>query len=334
ISFLALVLALGIVQLVFPYFKEILGDRIYLEYYQYDTFMLELIGVTLLAGIIAGSYPAFFLSSYKPVQTLKGNFNVTAEGRSSALRKVLVVFQFAIAIILIINTGIVVDQINYIQNRDLGYNTNQVVYLTLRSNEERGKIEVLRSELLKNPRVVSVAASAGLSGASGSQGTVTVAGTNGEQSIMMRRSYVDFDFINTLGMQIVEGRNFSQEFATDTSRAVIINQAAARELGWNDPLGRQFEGSEHNLSVIGVVKDFNFYKLTEKIEPLIMQIVPERFSFLLIKIRPENIPGTLDFIEQTWNAHLPGRPYDYDFLNEHFARLYKSEQNTGKLFGA
>ncbi len=336
ISFIALLLGIILVQLALPFFREISGDRLFLNFYEYKSFLLELIAIALVSGIIAGSYPAFFLSSYQPIQTLKGNFNVTAEGRSSTLRKVLVVTQFAIAIVLIINTGIVIDQMRYIRNKDIGFNKEQIVFLPLRSDQEKSKIEVLKTALSENPNIVRVSAASGENGMSGSQSTRTVAGTNGETNIMMRIAYVDFDFIKTMEMEIIEGRDFSREFATDTSEAIIINETAVRELGWSEPLGKQFEHGDEGktATVIGVLKDFHYNKLTQEIEPVYMSFRSNRFNYLQIRIRPENIPATLDFIESTWREHLPDRPYEFDFLDEHFAEIYQAEENVGKLFGA
>ena len=151
---------------------------------------------------------------------------------------------------------------------------------------------------------------------------------------MMRISYVDFDLINTMEMELVDGRNFSREFATDTSQAVIINETAVRELGWENPIGMQFEREDAQpMTVIGVVKDFQYNKMTRKIEPLFMNIDPERYNYLMIRVRPENITQTLDFIEQTWTNLLPGHPYEYGFMDEYFERMYRAEQNMGRLFG-
>ncbi len=332
VAFVALTLAIGIVMLSAPFFNEISGGRIYQNFYDYDTFIAELALITLVTGIIAGSYPALFLSAFRPVQTLKGNFNVNASGRSTLLRKALVVIQFGIAIVLIITTGIVSEQMEYVRQKPLGYNIDQVLYLPIRGDEEAAKIETLREQLLTNPNIRSVAGSAGLRGTSGSQGTRTVAGTNGEVSLMMRISYIDFDYIPTMEMEITSGRNFSRDFATDSSAAVIINETAVSELGWEDPIGKQFEGDDDQVySVIGVVRDFHYNKMTERIEPVIMYIDPERFSYLIAKVNGSNIQDALNHIEATWAAQLPGREFEYDFLNENFSRMYRMEENAGTL---
>ncbi|MCI0692797.1 ABC transporter permease [candidate division KSB1 bacterium] len=190
--------------------------------------------------------------------------------------------------------------------------------------------------IFKNANVLNAAASAGQRGASGSNGIMFVAGTNREVRLMMRHSYVDFDFIDTMQMQIVQGRNFPHDFAADTLTSVIINETAARELSWDDALGKQFEsgGDSPNYTVIGVVKDYHFFSLHDKIEPLIMRVIPSQYSHLLLKIRPQEIASTLAFIEETWNKLIPGRPFEYGFLDDYFARLYRTDEITGKLFSA
>jgi putative ABC transport system permease protein len=332
ISFLALALAVVLVQLVYPFFKATFENRIIFDYYESSTFALELLGLALIAGIISGSYPAFILSAYRPVQTLKGSFSTTAKG--ARLRKILVLAQFAIAITMIVCTGIVRDQMNYIRKKDLGFNKDQVVYVPLRGKEAREKLPLLKNALRKNANILNAAASAGQRGASGTNSIMFVAGTNREAHLMMRQSYVDFDYIDAMQMQIVQGRNFSQDFAADTLTSAIINETAARELGWDDALGKQFEfgGDSPNYTVIGVVKDYHFSSLHAKIEPLIMRVIPSQYSHLLLKIRPQEMASTRAFIEETWNKLIPGRPFEYGFLDDYFAKLYRTDEITGKLF--
>lgn len=333
IAFIALILALLIIEMVFPAFNHLLDQPVQRAYLSDWKMMLFIVGITFLVGITAGSYPAFFLSSFRPVQTLKGSF--TSHGSGALMRRILVVFQFAIAIVLIINTAILMNQMNFINNKDLGYNQEQLVALPVRTDETRRKIELLKNELVKDTRIISAAAASNRNGASGSQGTVTVAGSNDEQKSMMRHSYVDFDFLNTMEMEIVRGRFFSRQHATDSSDAVIINEAAVREFGWGQPLGKQFEwGDDHLATVIGVVRDFHFYSLHYKIEPLIMSIQPDRYNFVLVKVAAENMDQALQHIEQVWNQVISNRPFEYDFVDDYFAARYESTRKTGQLFGS
>ncbi|MFZ0456087.1 MAG: FtsX-like permease family protein, partial [Ignavibacteriaceae bacterium] len=330
ISFIAFFLSILIVEITLPLFKNIFTDRIINNYTDSTIFLLELIGITLLVGILSGSYPAIFLSKFQPAQSVRGSIPLKAKG--SFLRKILVVFQFSIAVALMICTAIVYNQMNFIMHKNLGFNKEHVLYLPIRSEDTRTKIDLLKTELSKNSQIVSVAAGSGLSGASGSEGSVTVAGSNGQKKLMMRYSYVDFDYIKTMQMKIIKGRNFSPLYPTDSVSSVIINEAAVKKFGWKNPIGKQFE-DDPVKTVIGVVKDFNFFSLHSEIGPLIMSINPDQFYYLLVRIKPDNIPGTLDFINRTWKSIVPGRPFDYSFLEKHFDEIYKNDQQTEQLFG-
>jgi putative ABC transport system permease protein len=330
ISFIAFFLSILIVEITLPLFKNIFTDRIINNYTGSMFFLLELIGITFLVGILSGSYPAVFLSKFQPAQSVRGAIPLKAKG--SFLRKILVVFQFSIAVALMICTAIVYSQMDFIMHKNLGFNKEHVVYLPIRSKDTRAKINLLKTELSKNSQIVSVAAGSGLSGASGSEGSVTVAGSNGQKKLMMRFSYVDFDYIKTMQMKIVMGRGFSPLYPTDSVSSVIINEAAVKKFGWKNPIGKQFE-DDPVKTVIGVVKDFNFFSLHSAIGPLIMSIKPNQFYYLLIRIKPGNIPGTIDFINRTWKSVVPGRPFDYSFLEKHFDEIYKNDQQTEQLFG-
>ncbi len=330
ISLIALLISLLIAELTMPYFKNIFGGKIIFSYEDSIVFMMQLVGITLAVGIISGSYPALFLSKFEPAESLKGTMSGKLKG--SLLRKVLVVLQFSIAISLIICTGVVSNQMSYIKNKNLGFNKEHVLYLPIRSKDTRDKINLLKSELSKNTNIVNVSASSGLFGASGSEGTETVAGTNNQLRMMMRRSFVGFDYIKTMQMKIVEGRDFSLDHPMDSTSSVIINETAAKKFGWKNPLGKQFEGNPVK-TVIGVVKDFNFFSLHSKIGPLIMSIQPDEFNYLVMRIKPDDISATVNYVEKTWKEIVPGRPFDYSFLDQHFDDIYKSDQRTGDMFG-
>ncbi|HEX9652839.1 MAG TPA: ABC transporter permease, partial [bacterium] len=332
-SLLAFALSLALAQFAYSLLRPVFENRIIFDYSTDPGFLFQIMGVALLVGLASGSYPAVYLSAFPPAHTLKGA--VSSQARGARLRKSLVLVQFAVAITLIVCTGIVHDQMQFIRKKDLGFNKDQVVYLPLRSRDVREKIPLLKSELKKNASVVNVSASAGLRGASGSQGTMQVAGNNGDIELMMRFSYVDFDFLNTMEMQLVAGRDFSESFASDTATAVIINETAVRELGWQQPLGQHFQrGNSEPFTVIGVVRDFHFYTMHQKIEPLLMSISPDQFRYLLIRVQPHDIKATMAFMEEIWNRHLPGRPFEYDFLDDHFKEIYRSDENLGRLFAA
>ncbi len=330
IAMFSFLLAILITEFVFPYFKTIFNINFNFQFKDNILFTFEMLAVTLLVGIFSGTYPAFYMSSVQPAKSLKDFRGTAASG--SAIRKVLVVSQFAIAIVLIVSSGIVMDQMNFIKNKNLGFNKEQLLYLPIRGKVERDNIKVLKNELLKNNYIVDASAVSGPIGASGSQGTETVAGTGDKTKLMMRRSYVDFDYIKTMQLKIVDGRDFSTDFPTDSNRAVIINQTAAKKFGWKNPIGKQIE-DDPVRTVIGVVRDYNFSSVHAKIEPQIIRISKSNINNLLIRIKPGNISKTTDYIKSAWDKVNPGKPFQFTFVDDYFNKLYKSDQNTEKLFG-
>ena len=330
ISIGALIISLIMVIELLPYFKDIFEGRIISSDIFSIKFIFELIGITLFVGLLSGSYPAFFLSKFKAINSSKASISGASKGKN--LRRVLVIFQFTTAISLIVCTGIVMDQMNFVQNKDLGFNKEQVIYLPILSKNVKSKVDILKNELLKNPNVISTAAGSGLTGASNSEGTEIVAGAGQRVTLMMRKSFVDFDYLKTMEMQIVKGRGFSRNMSLDSTSSVIINEAAVRKFGWSDPIGKQFEGDPVK-TVIGVVKDFNFFNLHSEIGPLIMSVDKSWYNFVLIRVKPDKISGTISYIEDAWKKIIPGEPFDYSFLDQHFDEVYKNDQQTGQIFG-
>ena len=330
IALFSFVLSIFITELAYPYFKSVFNITLNFQFNDNIIFSLEMLTVTVLVGIVAGLYPALYLSKAQPAQSLK-NFRSGRGGAS--IRKILVVSQFAIAIILIVSSEIVMDQMNFIRNKNLGFNKEQLLYLPIRGKAERDNIELLKNELLRNNNIVSASAVSGPVGASGNQGTETMVG-GGEQKLMMRRSYVDFDYFKTMQLKIVEGRAFSKDYPTDSTDAVIINQTAVKKLGWENPIGKQF-ADEPNRTVIGVVRDYNYTSVHSEIEPQIIRIAKDNeinINNFLIRVKPGNIHETVNFIENTWDKINQGKPFEFTFVDDYFNNKYKSDLNTEKLF--
>ncbi len=332
ISVFALLIAVGLMELFLPAFNMLSGKAITLASHADGLTVLSWLGVALLVGIVAGSYPAFYLSRFRPTQMLKGQFKSSTAG--IFLRRTLVVLQFAISTILIAGTAVVNDQLNYIRKKDLGFNKDQVVVLPMRGTDLRQRYEAFKNELLHGPNVVNVTATSDLFGKSG--GTLVkpfrAEGLPEKEFLNWPGFAVDYNFLQAMDMKIAAGRSFSKEFSTDATEAYILNEAAAKMLEWKNPLGKQFSGRQQKGVVIGVVKDFNLFSLHRAIEPAALFIRPDWYDYVLVRITPDNVQASLDFLQAQWQEFSPERPFEYSFLDENFEILYNSEKSLGRLF--
>ncbi len=336
----ALVLAVVIVVLALPFFNTLADKNLTLSFTAMPWLLPGLLLLGLVVGILAGSYPAFFLSSFKPTTVLKGGSNPGrfASGRRSiSLRGTLVVVQFCISIILIVGTTVVYQQLRFIQNAKLGYDKEQV--LVLQETYRLGQNEaLLKKQLLQDSRVVDATISGYVPAGPSFNNNFMVYGDNKVgQFIKGVRYAVDEDYIPTLGMEMVVGRNFSPTFGTDSS-GVIINETAAKQMGWGqDALGHTItnpnnDGTRDVFHVVGVVKDFNFKSLHERIGPLMLTLGNNNGA-MLVKVKTRDIPALLESIEKQWNTLAVDAPIAYSFLEENFAATYRAEQKTGQILG-
>ncbi len=331
----ALVLALGIVYWALPVFNMLTGQNISLHFTSSPWVIPALVLFGLFTGILAGSYPAFFLSSFNPIAVLKGRF--TGGKKSIGLRSGLVVFQFFISISLIIGTTVVYKQLSYIQHKKLGYDKNQVVVI-----EQSGALgrndEAFKQELLTDPRVINVSESGYLpAGNSFGNNYMAYPDEHSTQLIKALRYDVDYSYIPTLGMQIAKGRNFSKEYGGD-STGVIVNETAAKAFGWGQSaVGHTIshtdnDGTKYNYHVIGIVKDFHFKSLHELITPLVM-IMSNDYSTIIAKVKTGDIKGVLASMKNKWAKFTTETPFTYSFLDDRFNATYKAEQNIGRILG-
>ena len=335
ITFIALALAVGFVKIALPLFNQLSGKDLNLQLTS-DPWLLPAIIITgLVTAVFAGSYPALFLSSFQPVTVLKGKFQAGKNGIS--LRSGLVVFQFFISASLIIGTVVVFKQLQYIKNKSLGYNKEQV--LIMRETGRLGqKEDVFREQLTRDTRIISVSNSGYLpAGPTNNNNFFVYPGDeNALEQIKTLRYDVDEQYIPTLGISLLAGRNFSKDFASD-SAAVIINETAARSFGWEkDAIGKTLSTANNNSSkaayqVIGVVEDFHFKSLHESISPLVM--VLGRNDGLIVKFKTGDIAGLLTTVKQHWADLSPEEPFNYSFLDENFRRSYEFEQKVGQILG-
>ena len=333
---IALVLSVGLVYLTLPLFNELSGKELVLDGLGNPWFVLGLLLLGVVVGILAGSYPAFFLSSFKPVQVLKG-IKFTGSRNSIGLRSGLVVVQFFISITLIIGTTVVYQQLNYIQNKKLGYEKDQVLVLP-----ETGllgpKAAVFRNQISQDPRVVQVSTSGYLpAGPSYNNNFMVYPETRSTQLVKTLRYDVDYNYIPTLGMRMAMGRNFSEAYGTDSS-GVLLNETAAQTLGWgNKALGHSIshtenDGTKNTYRVIGVVSDFHFRSMHERIAPLVM-VLGQSAGTMIVKIKTKDITGLVATLKKQWNQLTADVPFTYSFLDERFNETYLAEQKTGRILG-
>jgi len=334
-SFFAIFFALIFVEMLLPYFNNLAGKNISMHFFDNILVIPALVGLAVFVGIMAGSYPAFFLASFRPVQVLKGN--VKSGNKNPWLRSGLVIFQFAISIILIIGTFIVYNQMQYIQNKNLGFNKEQVVVIE-KTDDIGTQIKPFKQELLQNSNVISVSNSSTLPGKDFGSNVHKVANTSGEETHLLWTLFSDRNFAETYQIKMAEGRFFSPERKTD-SMAVVLNQTAVKVLGLTDPIGKDLVqiGSTPERSVtfkiIGVTKDFNFQSLHQKIRPLVMKSYGSRGfgRYTSVRIAPGHIKETLAYLEKTWHKFAGAQAFEYVFFDQDFAKIYQSEQRTSQI---
>jgi putative ABC transport system permease protein len=332
-SVLAMILALASLQLLAPFITNLLGRAISFDPFADAGMLFMLIGLGLLTGILAGIYPAVVLSAFDPAKVLKGL--VTRGVKGARLRKGLIVVQFGIAVFLLVAIVTLYNQLHYMKTRDLGFKKEQVVFLNL-SRAVKERFETFRQNLSSSANILNVALAGSVPGRVG-----TSRGYNwpGQEEDQKNKSFYtmfgDHQTVEALGLQLLQGRSFSNEITTDVTSAYILNETAVRELGWSDPVGKPFKVWDEEMGqVIGVVKDFNFRSLHQKIEPLVLDIKPEWSWSAAIRIAPNDVTSTLRFIETQWRVLEPDLPLNYLFLDADFDRLYRSEERLGKLFSS
>lgn len=330
--FIALIVSIVMIKLALPEFNNISGKNLLFE------FNLKIIASFIALGIavslIAGVYPAFFLSSFKPISVLKGK--LTSNNKTIGLRSGLVVFQFFISVALIIATMVVWQQMKFIQNKKLGYNKEQL--FTIPNSYMLGKNEqVYKEEMLQNPQIVNATVS-GYKPAGPTNGGNALAYPEGHDNEIMRTTeyHVDEQYIPTFEMKMASGRNFSKEFLTD-STGMIINETAAKAFGWNNTtaIGKTIirenssRGTNVPYRVIGVVKDFNFQSLHQPITPLLMTLEPDHG--LTFKVKTADIQALLSSMKSKWNSYNTGEPFTFSFIDDLYNKTYASETKTGTI---
>jgi putative ABC transport system permease protein len=340
--FISVIFALILIEVFLPAFNNLSGKELDLGSALKTDAIFSILGIIILAGLLAGGYPALFLSSFQPAPILKGTMQSGPKG--SLFRKVLVVIQFSLSISLIIGILSVHNQIVFMQNKDLGFNKENIVYLSFPKNlitkdkwatykESTISLkESIRNELLTNSNILEFTSfddppDFGTDYAITDE-DVHWEGQQTNQYLALIVFDVDYNYQDFFGMKMAQGRFFSKDLATDEEDACVINETAAKAMGMDSPLGKKLAVWDDTTTIIGVIKDFNFRPLQYQIEPIVMRVAPDYCSLIALKIKPDKIPSTLKFLENKWKEYQPGYPFWYSFLDERLNRSYRSEQRA------
>jgi putative ABC transport system permease protein len=333
ICLFAFLLSVVFTWIALPYFNTLAGKEIASSIWDNPIYPLSLFGIALMIAFVAGSYPALVLSSFKPIEVLKGRFSSNSNG--SRLRKGLVISQFSISVIMIVSTIIVYNQINYMRSQNLGFDMNQVMIV-----ETDGSVQQKRmiNELTNVPDIISISTAATVPGGGGENSSALSKIVNkqgNEQTLTIERYSIDENYIDQFGLKLLAGRNFSKDLASDSLESMIVNEKVLGLLGYSDPeeiIGKEFEQWNRNGKIIGVVKDFHITSLQAEIAPLSMIYNNDGNNLLNLKIAGNNINATVGIVENSFKKAFPNKTFNYFFLNELFNKQYEAEELFGTLF--
>jgi putative ABC transport system permease protein len=335
---IAMVLALFIIELSLPAFNRLAEKNLSFLAFGIGQSALYIVAITVITGFIAGSYPAFFLSAYSPIKTIKRQFAKSGSQKNIKLRSALVLFQFTISITLLIATVIIFMQMDYIQQKKMGFDSEQLLVIK-HANGLGSSYKTFKNKLLKNPAILNAAYAIDLPGEGYGSNAHLVKGRPAEEIYVMQLTYVDPDYLETMGMEMSWGRFFSAENPTDTAK-VIINEQAVQSLGLTDmaserlilQTGTAEESSTH--SILGVIKDFHFSSLHEKVQPIALYMLPEGgwANRLAVRIQAGKTREVIEFLEQSWNEMQTGHPFVYTFMDQTIAKLYQNDQKTRVIY--
>ncbi len=317
-------LSIGLLLLIMPLYNHLLGYPLTVSWNALPIYLF-LIGVIIIVGFLAGSYPAFFLSAFSPIQALKGKLKLGKGG--SAFRQALVVVQFSISVFLIVGTIIITKQMSYVKNKQLGYNKEQTIMVRLDNNDIYNNMNVFKTDLQNQSVIQSVSLMSGEPGGFFDGNIFDV--QDHAEKWNARTEFADFEFVKTLGLKIIAGRDFSASFPTDTTNAVLINKTAASKLGWTpqQAIGKWIQNTVRDSAkrrIIGVVDDFNFQSLKQNMEPLVIAANLDR-RVALVKLKPGNIQASVALVEKAYKSVASAYPFEYSFLEEQFNDLYKKD---------
>ena len=336
ITFVSIIIALGIIEVILPYYNALLDTELKIDFAGNYLFSAGLLTVLLVVGMVSGFYPALYLSRFQPVHVLRAG-NGSGKPKSAILRKVLVIFQFAISTGMILSTAIILHQVNHMENKNLGYNQENVITVINRQTTDYEQIRGFRNRLMSMPEVTAAGIASGHNGVAGRQSTITTADSI-PVNLMVRFGYVDPDFFPTMEIPITQGRNFSHEYGTDPRQTMIINRATQRALGWENPIGKRIvnmDDEEYDyFTVIGVIEDYHYFSLKSAIEPAVFIWRPGEMPVINLRYRTSDHTGFIAKVEKEFEQFFPGYYFQAFFMSDLLARQYRTENNTMRIFMA
>ena len=334
LSFISLIFAVIIVYLIMPYYNNLIRLELNFNLLGNSYLIPMLLLLAIVVGLLAGSYPAFVLASFKPIAVLKGESG--SETKKGRLRSLLVVVQFTIAIIILLGTFIVYRQLNYMQQKDLGFEKENVLVIR-RSDALEDQIDAFKQKLVSNSNVISAANSTHIPSSGFWNNAHWLEGQDRSNILLLMTAIVSYEVADALDLEMVEGRFFTREMPTD-SFAVVINESAAKTLNLSDPIGTRFvdpgetPGEDRFLKIIGVVKDFHYESMHKTINPMIFHFMHGNYEgYIIVRLQPGNLPETVAFVKQTWESFNSRYPFEYFWLDDEFGKLFEPEKRTKQL---
>ena len=334
ISFVSLMAAIVLVILSLPYFNSYTNKNLSLEVFTGIEYIISFLVLIIFVGFVAGVYPSVFLSVLTPLQILNKKIN-TKTSSSGRLKKVIVIFQFAISIFLFASTTIIYNQMQYLKKKNLGFQKDQVIGVPIQNEELVSKIEALKSSLLTKPGVIGAAAVSTLPG--GQFNSESIRWNIEENPQPVSEIVVDDDFFSTMGIEVVAGRAYSKDYPGDTSGVFMLNEAAADLFKWDSPIGEEITwypgDNEIKGKVIGITDNFHFETLRNNVGPLLFLYSGDEFKYIVVKIAVNEMKTAINSVRETWGEFSAGEEFEYYFLDEYFGKTYRNDEKMEALFG-
>jgi putative ABC transport system permease protein len=334
VAIISLVISVALIYLLLPAFNNIANKQIPFSHLLQPPVYMSLLGIVLVTGLLGGSYPAFYLSAFSPVSVLKGK--LAAKGGSVVFRRALVVVQFGLSIFMLISTLVVYDQLQFLRNKDLGFNKENVIRMNLNNQVMQRKAAEFAEKLKTLPEVIAVGRANSSPGEGIGKNLFQVEDAEGKMVDRGVDLYAaDYDFIDAMGMTIVNGRNFTRDNPGDTANSVLVNESMVKRMAWKDPLGKRFVAGNgpgaFDRKVVGVIKDYNQNSLYNAIEPLIILLQP-RVNYVFARVKQGDLTTSVAAIEKKWKEIYPNNPFEYVFLDEDVDSQYRADEKVSLIF--